>query len=103
MRRLPEDLQQPRTIRAFGRVVPVPGTSLQNINCDPGTAGGCASYVGTSPLLFRDMLPKWVLWAQSTRRGHPVFIFLEGASRSRGSGVSDSNRDSARVRVRHKL
>jgi len=32
-----------------------PGLSM---DCDPGTAGGCASYVGTFPLLFRDMLPK---------------------------------------------
>ena len=41
----------------------------QNWNCwdfhtfsdwDPGIPGSCASYVGTTPLLFRDMLPNWV-------------------------------------------
>jgi len=37
-------------------------------DCDPGTAGGCASCVGTTPLLFRDMLPIWVLCARLTAR-----------------------------------
>ena len=41
-------------------------------DCDPGTAGGCASYVGTTPLLFRDMLPRWVLWARLTARPGPL-------------------------------
>ena len=31
---------------------------------DPGVPGSCASYVGTTPLLFRDMLPNWVIRAR---------------------------------------
>ena len=52
----------------------------QNWNCwgfhifpdwDPGTPGSCASYVGTTPLLFRDMLPNWVPRARlNAETGH---------------------------------
>ena len=38
---------------------------------DPGTPGSCASYVGTTPLLFRDMLPTWVSRARlNAETGH---------------------------------
>ena len=30
----------------------------------PGTGGACASCVGTPPLLFRDVLPNWVIRAR---------------------------------------
>jgi len=37
----------------------------------PGTPGSCASYVGTTSLLFRDILPTWVLRARQTAKpGH---------------------------------
>ena len=34
----------------------------------PGTPGSCASYVGTSSLLFRDVLPRWVLRTRPTAK-----------------------------------
>ena len=38
---------------------------------DPGIPGSCASYVGTTPLLFRDMLPNWVPRARlNAETGH---------------------------------
>jgi len=43
-----------------------PGKMPPGFYCEPGAASGCASYVGTSPLLFRGALPKWVLRAQPT-------------------------------------
>ena len=52
----------------------------QNWNCldftlfptgDPGIPGSCASHVGTTPLLFRDMLPNWVPRARlNAETGH---------------------------------
>ena len=37
----------------------------------PGTPGSCASHVGTTSLLFRDILPRWVLRARQTAKpGH---------------------------------
>ena len=56
-------------------------------DCDPGTAGGCASYVGTTPLLFRDILPRWVLWARLTARLGPLrsdMTFRQNAHYSNG-------------------
>ena len=34
----------------------------------PGTPGSCASHVGTTSLLFRDILPRWVLRARPTAK-----------------------------------
>ena len=34
----------------------------------PGTPGSCASHMGTTSLLFRDILPRWVLRAQPTAK-----------------------------------
>ena len=37
----------------------------------PGAPGSCASHVGTTSLLFRDILPRWVLRARQTAKpGH---------------------------------
>ena len=46
---------------------------------DPGTAGGCASCVGTCQLLFRDVLRMWVIRTQPTvvsRQGRSDMTFL---------------------------
>ena len=34
----------------------------------PGTPGSCASHMGTTSLLFRDILPRWVLRARPTAK-----------------------------------
>ena len=34
----------------------------------PGTPGSCASHMGTTSLLFRDVLPRWVLRARPTAK-----------------------------------
>jgi hypothetical protein len=54
---------------------------------DRGTPGSCTSYVGTTPLLFRDMLPSWVSRARLTAEtGHqrPDMTFRQNDHYSNG-------------------
>ena len=53
----------------------------------PGTPGSCTSYVGTTPLFFRDMLPNWVPLARLTAEtGHqrPDMTFRQNNHYSNG-------------------
>ena len=54
---------------------------------EPRTPGSCTSYVGTAPLLFRDMLPSWVPQARLTAEtGHqrPDMTFRQNDHYSNG-------------------